>query len=124
VAGIGIVSTSTDNKIKASGAKTTTSSLTIPVNVGLEHQTFKAVKTRIGLAKPIFNTAEVKAGGSKTTTVNDGPATMSMGWGWAVADNLTVDAVLNQDILFTGTYVVSGVAETLSTKLSATYRFK
>jgi hypothetical protein len=124
VAGAGIVSTERVQKPKPVGTKTTTSSLAIPVNVGLEHQTFKAVKTRIGLAKPIFNTAEAKTGSNKTTTVNDGAAAMSMGFGWAIADNLSLDAVLNQDVLFTGTYMVSGIPETLSSAMGVTYRMK
>jgi hypothetical protein len=123
VAGVGIVSSSSEDKVKASGTKTTTSSLFIPVNVAVEHQTFKAVKTRVGLSKNIYNTAETKSGGTKITTVADGNAAVSMGLGWAVADNLTVDAVINQDILFTGGYFVSGIPETLNSKLSATYRF-
>lgn len=130
VAGAGIVSTSFDVKPKG-GAKTTTGSLAIPVNVAVEHQTFKAVKTRVGLAKAIYNTTDCKnvdptctaAGANKVTKVADGNATLSMGFGWAIADNLSLDAVLNQDILFTGSYVVSGIPETLSSKLSATYRF-
>ena len=127
VAGIGIVSSSTEVKPKGGGSKATSSTLAIPVNVALEHQTFKPIKSRIGLSSALYNTTDTKnfvAAGTKTTTVADGTATVSMGFGWAVADNLELDAVLNQDILFSGTYVVSGIAETLSSKLSATYRFK
>jgi len=32
--------------------------------------------------------------------------------------------VINQDVLFTGSYFVSGVPETLTSKISATYRFE
>jgi hypothetical protein len=127
VAGVGIVYISTENKPKPTGSKATTSDIFIPVNVALEHQTFKAVKTRIGLSKPIystFHTKNVVAPGTKTTTVNDGAATVSMGLGWAIVDNLMLDAVLNQDVLFTGTYAVSGIPETLSSMLSLTYRTK
>ncbi len=139
VAGIGIVSSSTKDKLTGAPSGTDTS-LVIPVNVGIEHQTFKAVKTRVGLTKSIYNTSTDKncvslatdpingnpacaVDGQKATTVKDGSAIVSMGFGWAVADNLMLDAVINQDILFTGTYMVSGVPETLNSKLSATYRF-
>jgi hypothetical protein len=136
VAGIGIFSTSGETKLKPTGEKNTTSGFAIPVSVSLEHQTFKPVKTRIGLSTSIYNTSECKdtngsdvctnggAADNKITTVQDGTARVSAGLGWAVADNVMIDAVINQDILFSGTYVVSGVAETLSSKLSATYRFK
>lgn len=139
VAGIGIQSSS--SKVKAGGATDTDTSLEIPVNVGVEHQTFKRVKTRIGLLKNIYDTSTDKlcvttatdpvdgnpacaADGQKATTVRDGAATVSMGFGWAIADNLSLDAVLNQDVLFTGTYMISGIPETLSSKLGVTYRMK
>ena len=137
VAGIGIASSGTEVKCKPGCGKVTQDNLSIPVNVAIEHQTFKAVKTRVGLAKPLYNSNNCKdtigvgacngsvlAGAQKVNTVSDGAATVSAGLGWAVANNLELDAVINQDILFTGTYAISGVAETLSSKLSATYRFK
>ncbi|MBI3611010.1 MAG: hypothetical protein HY204_09960 [Nitrospirae bacterium] len=122
VAGIGIASS--NNEIKTGSAKTTTDTMTIPVNLAVENQTFKKVQTRFGLFKNIYSTTETKIGTTKTTTVANGAAVVSAGLGWSVSDNLMVNAVINQDILFTGSYVVSGVPETLSSKLSATYRFK
>jgi hypothetical protein len=129
VAGIGIVSTSTEAKAQPGNSKTTSSTLMIPVNVAVEHQTFKPVKTRIGLSSALYNTTDTKTpavptGTIKTTSVADGTATVSMGFGWAVADNLMLNAVINQDILFSGTYVVSGISETLSTILGVSYRMK
>ncbi len=122
VAGIRIVSVSTE--VTVAGTKGTTDNVRIPVNVAIENQTFKKVKTRVGLSKNIYNTAEdATVVGTTITTVTDGAATVSMGFGWAVADNLMLDAVVNQDVLFTGSYLVSGVPESLSSKLSATYRF-
>ncbi|HUK56948.1 MAG TPA: hypothetical protein VLY20_09855 [Nitrospiria bacterium] len=137
VAGIGLNGANRTIKLKGGGGKVTLDNLAIPVNVAVEHQTFKYVKTRIGLSKPLYNKANCKdttgadtcsgsvlASAQKVDIVSDGAATVSAGIGWAVADNMTVDAVINQDVLFTGTYVVSGVPETLSSKISATYRFK
>lgn len=125
IAGIGVNLINSEFKDKALGIKDTTDTLQIPVNVGLEHQTFRKLQTRLGISKNIYDTTTSKTtGGDKSDVVSDGPATVSAGIGLAVADNLMIDAVINQDILFTGTYVVSGVAETLSSKLSATYRFK
>lgn len=139
VVGIGIVSTESEAKTKPTGSKVETSILTIPVNLAVEHQTFKKLQTRVGLSKNIYSSFECKgaastsaatctsgaftANGDKFESTTTGPATVSMGLGWAVADNLMLDAVINQDILFTGTYVVSGVPETLNSMLSATYRF-
>ncbi len=134
VAAIGLEWEDSEVKVKGAGSKDTFNRVAIPVNFAVEHQTFKKVQTRVGLAKAIYDSSEFKtndADGDGTTGdtlkeegVLDGPATVSAGLGWAVADNLMLDAVINQDVLFTGTYVVSGVAETLSSQLSATYRFK
>lgn len=104
----------------------------IPVNLAVEHQTFKKVKTRFGVSKPIYsslsceNTDEAceSFGTFDVDAIANGAAEVSAGLGWAVHDNLSLDAVINQDVLFSGTYVVSGVPETLSSKISATYRFQ
>ena len=118
IAGIGITSTTLSNG-------TDVSTLAIPVNLSVEHQTFSKVQTRFGVAKPIYSTTNVDVtGGAETTTVLDGPATVAVGLGWMVTDNLSVDAVINQDVLFTGTWLVSGVAESLSSVLSASWRFE
>jgi hypothetical protein len=140
VVGIGLAGANTEAKFNQGGGKVTVDQLAIPVNVAIEHQTLKSLKTRFGLSKPLYNSSNCKdtagqsfcvtgLGNSSTTitkvdTVSDGAATASFGIGWAVMDNLMIDAVINQDILFSGTYMISGVSETLSSKLSATYRFK
>ncbi|HET6465276.1 MAG TPA: hypothetical protein VFH55_06680 [Nitrospiria bacterium] len=140
VVGIGLAGANTQAKFNQGIGKVTLDQLAIPVNIAIEHQTFKVLKTRFGLSKPLYNSSNCKdtagagfcvtgTGFSGTTltkvdTVSDGAATVSFGVGWAVMDNLSIDAVVNQDVLFSGTYMISGVAETLNTKLSATYRFK
>lgn len=139
VAGVGIASSTRSVKCKPGCGKVTLDSLTIPLNVAIEHQTFKAVKTRVGIAKPLYNSNNCKdtmgvgacigsvpalPGVTKVNRVSDGAATVSAGLGWAIADNLDLSAVINQDVLFTGTYAISGVAETLSSELGLTYRMK
>lgn len=136
LAGIGIAGSNEEVKFNQGGGKITFDNLAIPLNVAVEHQTLKSLKTRFGLTKPLYNSAKCKdttpgggscpifiGGNDKTTTVSDGAATASLGLGWAVMDNFMIDAVINQDIVFSGTYVISGVAESLSSKISATYRF-
>jgi hypothetical protein len=137
IVGIGLAGANTEAKFNQGGGKATVDQLAIPVNVAIEHQTLKSLKTRFGLSKPLYNSSNCKdtaglgicitsqnVAGTKVDTVSDGAATVSFGLGWAVMDNLNIDAVINQDILFSGTYMISGIAETLSSKLSATYRFK
>jgi len=139
VVGIGLAGSNREAKFNNGQGKVTLDNLAIPVNVAIEHQTLKSLKTRFGLSKPLYNSSNCKDtnGASncpitlfgtgaleKSNTVSDGAATASVGLGWAVMDNFSIDAVINQDILFSGTYMISGVSETLSSKLSATYRFK
>lgn len=119
--------------------KVETTTFSIPLNLAIEHRTFKRVKTRLGLSKPIWESTEIKESFSdpadnvgdtvlqeraKSLLDPDTPTAVSVGLGWMVHDNLTLDAVINQDVLFTGTYLISGVPETLSSKISATYRFQ
>ncbi|MBI3995792.1 MAG: hypothetical protein HY349_07440, partial [Nitrospirae bacterium] len=125
IAGIGIAMT--DGKVLDDDR----SSLSLPVNVAVEHQTFKKVKTRVGLSKAIYTSTSTDvttpgppAATTTTDTVDGDAAAVSMGFGWAIADNLSLDAVINQDILFTGSYMVSGIPETLSTAMGLTYRMK
>jgi hypothetical protein len=118
VAGIGVEYLNVSNTIDDTY-------IAIPVNLGLEHQTFKKVQTRFGVSKPIYSSGDLEGPGDfQEDFVEDGAATTSLGLGWMVTDNLTVDAVLNQDVLFTGTYLISGIPESLSSKLSATWRFQ
>lgn len=139
VVGIGLAGSNREAKYNQGIGKITLDNLAIPVNVAIEHQTLKSLKTRFGLSKPLYNSSNCKdtTGAAncpvtlisvgtfdKSNTVSDGAATASFGIGWAVMDNLMIDAVINQDILFSGTYMISGISETLSSKLSATYRFK
>jgi len=139
IVGIGLAGANTEAKLNQGGGKVTVDQIAIPVNVAVEHQTLKALKTRLGFSKPLYNSSNCKdtAGAStcsgavvsgtpvtKVDTVSDGAATVSFGLGWTPVDNLSIDAVVNQDVLFSGTYMISGVSETLSSKLSATYRFK
>jgi opacity protein-like surface antigen len=93
----------------------------LPVHIAVEHQTFERVQTRFGVSKAIYRNVDVKSDAGDIETTEDGAATVSFGLGWAVQDNLTVDAVVNQDVLFTGTYVVSGIPESLSAKVSAAW---
>jgi hypothetical protein len=98
-----------------------TSVIELPVNIAIEHQTFERVQTRFGVAKPLYRNVETDVTGDDVETTEDGAATVSFGLGWQVQDNLVVDAVVNQDVLFTGTYVVSGIPESLSAKVSAAW---
>jgi hypothetical protein len=84
---------------------------------------------RAGLESNLFYTAstttEAGAAGAttKVVTTNDAPAAngkASMGTTITLGD-ITIDGVLNQDLLYTGTYLVSGVPGALSSQVSLTW---
>jgi hypothetical protein len=118
-------------------------SMDFPFNVAIEYQLSKPVVTRFGLSRAIFQ--------SYTTDVNDpnytwngtayantstsdskyyadtqaaGSTSVCFGVGLDLIKNLTIDAVVRQQVLFSGTYIISGVANTLVGQLSAVYRFE
>lgn len=101
----------------------------LPLNLAIEHQTFEKVKTRFGASKALYRSVETTISGTppapdvEVDSVEDGSATVSFGLGWHPQDNLAVDFVVNQDVLFTGTYLVSGVSETLAGKVSASWKW-
>ena len=113
VTGIGILYENAEN-----GFEMTT--IAIPANLGLEHQTFKRVQTRAGIRKDIYHSVD----DGSDTVVSDGYATVSVGLGVDVTDNLVVDWVVNRDILFSGTHLVSGVEETFASYVTGSWRFE
>ena len=54
---------------------------------------------------------------------DESTVTLAMGLRYDLLSNLFIDAVINQDVLFTGTYLLSGVRDTLSSRLSLIYDF-
>ncbi|NLB35198.1 MAG: hypothetical protein GX817_05220 [Elusimicrobia bacterium] len=120
------------------------STLLLPINLGLETSLSEKLSLRAGFAKDLINRRKSvsKEGLFNTTTNPGGPftkegqvdeemivdnvignATITLGIGWDVLENVTIDAVLRQEVLFTGGYLLSGVPETLASQLTATLRY-
>lgn len=108
----------------------------IPLNIAFEYEPFKSLAVRMGLSKPIYEKTKTEitdpdwAGGALTdlTTRTDlfDPQTataVSLGTGVKATDALTLDAVIQQDVIFTGTYIISGIPESLAAQITVTYRF-
>lgn len=94
--------------------------LSVPANIGVEHQTFKRAQTRFGVRKPLYHSFD----DGSDTVVFDGAAVVSVGLGVQVTDNLVVDWEVNRDVIFSGTYLISGSNENLGGKVSAAWRFQ
>ncbi len=120
-----------------------TTTTDIPLNIAVERVLSKTFTARLGVLKSIYKTKKTKvddpdytwdATTSKwilqdTTTDEtsedqaDDSATISLGMGANITDTFKLDAVVRQQVLFSGTYIISGVPETLFGQLTATYMF-
>jgi hypothetical protein len=114
-----------------------TTTVNIPVTMAVEHHISNVVTARFGICQDLYQSGTSKAttttydalgaetGVTELTTSAETLAgtTVSLGAGINVLKDLTVDAVVRQQVLFSGTYLVSGVPETLVSQISAKYRF-
>jgi len=79
---------------------------------------------RMGAGKPVWSKLEVEDKTTSTkTTVKDSPLQYAFGTGFRLGNRLDLDAVVNQDFSFTGSWGASGNSETPFSSLSMTYRF-
>jgi hypothetical protein len=120
--------------------------LNIPLWIGVEHQVSKPFMLRTGVFKNVYsktsntwtsrdygntaagsaNTATyglIRTNTQKTFTDNQTPAVVSVGIGAKVTEDLTVDAVVQKNIFFTGTTLLSSITDPVFTQISARYRF-
>jgi hypothetical protein len=79
---------------------------------------------RMGAGKPVWSKFESTDNTTGTTvTRKDSPLQYALGTGFRLGNRLDVDAVVNQDFSFTGSWGASGNSETPFSSLSMTYRF-
>jgi hypothetical protein len=78
----------------------------------------------MGAGKPVWSKLEVTDNTTATTlTIKDSPLQYAFGTGFRLGNRLDLDAVVNQDFSFTGSWAASGNSETPFSTLSMTYRF-
>ncbi len=58
-----------------------------------------------------------------TTDNSNIQADFSFGTKISILENLCLELVLRENVLFSGTYIISGIPETLSSQITVTYRF-
>lgn len=110
----------------------------IPVNVAFESNFLKVLTGRLGVRYNIISidSYEIKdpddftAGNparetksNVTVSSAEDVVDVSLGLGLNITNSLSLDAFVRQEVLFTGTYLISGVPETLNSSLSLVYRF-
>lgn len=119
--------------------------LSIPVWIAVEHQVSRPLTLRTGVFKNVYSKTSntwtsrdfgdtnpaggaatyglIRTNTQKTYTDNQTPAVVSVGLGAKVTEDFTLDAVVQKNILFTGSQLTSGIVDPLFTSLSARYRF-
>ena len=119
---------------------TDTSNFSIPMNFAIEHTLSRIITTRIGVSQNLYqmttlnvNDPDYSVSGTRfqqtgltaTTSKSHGIAntTISLGAGITVFKGLAIDTIVRQQVLFSGTYLVSGIPETLVSQLSVLYQF-
>jgi hypothetical protein len=91
----------------------------------LESNLWPWLTLRLGASKPIFGEAEIEdnTGGTPVkTTLSDSPLQYALGLGFHLG-RIDIDALMNQDFAFTGSWLASGNSEIPFTRLTATYRW-
>lgn len=113
---------SSTDETDAANSKKDSGSLDLTLSTAGEAKFKEWLTGRAGLSSKIFQSTSKNDASTnvKTSTSNNGAATVSAGLTLTFGD-LAIDGVLNQDLLYTGTYLVSGVPETLFGTVSATW---
>lgn len=121
-----LTGTTTSNETDADNTKNESSELSLLVGAAGEAKLSSWAKGRAGLTQNLYKSKTSKAPNtgvptkSDTTTISgNGSATVTTGLSLALG-NWTLDGVLNQDVLFNGTYLISGIPDALFGQVSAT----
>lgn len=126
LAGLMLEGYSASTESDAANTKREQGSLTLALSTAGEAKVKEWLTARAGLSANLLEMDGRKYPSSDPTKTdsenysNNGTATISTGLSLNFGD-LTIDGVLNQDLLYTGTYLVSGLQETLFSKVSATW---
>jgi hypothetical protein len=128
-AGVAFQSVTADFDNPGGGPKAEMSYSTLPnVFAALESNLWSWFTLRLGASKPWYSKLTLKGGletvvaGVGETEIKDSPFQYSVGAGFHLG-RVDLDAVLNQDFAFSGSYMGSGNSEIPFTRLSATYRW-
>jgi hypothetical protein len=108
--------------------KSSNSSIGLAFVAGGEGKIKEWLSARAGFSTNLWgtNTTVTETGGggttTKTTTTTSMAPTSTISTGISlIFGDVTIDGVLNQDVLYTGTYFVSGVPAGLNSQVSATW---
>ncbi|MFA5859327.1 MAG: hypothetical protein WC955_09685 [Elusimicrobiota bacterium] len=127
-----LINTTTTEEYAAS-----TFGLGVPLNFAIEHKVSKVFTLRGGLEQLLWKNgvldvndndwaanAVVSNAKYQTVTTGIGNITFNFGATANISNSLVIDAVLNQDVFFSGTYIVSGRTNYPLSRITLTYKFK
>jgi hypothetical protein len=131
LAGLMLEGASRSQETDAANSKSSQGNLTLALSTAGEAKVKEWLTARAGLSANLYQADSTESIGGDGQTDNGGTSNSSAGSGQGVTTistglsmnfgDLTIDGVLNQDVLFTGTYLISGLQETLFSKVSATW---
>lgn len=126
-----IVAQDKDSDSPSAGLKTSdkTTRLEIPAAISYENSDFENFVLRGSASKSLLSYASNKSvvGSTKATTnesdtISDA-VTVGLGVGYKLKETLRFDFAVNQDLFFTGADFLSGIPNTLASKVSMIYTF-
>lgn len=107
-------------------SKSDRSEMALQLSTAGEAKIKEWLTARAGLSQNLYQSSSSTGIGAsnqvKTNRSNNGAATVTTGLSLTFGD-WVIDGVLNQDVLYTGTFFISGVAESLFSQVSATMSF-
>jgi hypothetical protein len=122
--GLMLSGSSTSGESDAANTKSDNGSMQLLFTTAGEAKVKEWLTARAGISSNLFQSSSATGAGAsnnvKTSRSNNGAATLSTGLSLNIGQ-VTIDGVLNQDVLYTGTYLISGVPETLFGQVSATW---
>jgi hypothetical protein len=123
---MGLMLMGTGSSMESDGpnTKSDAGSLALQLTSAGEAKVKEWLTARAGIAANLYQSSSATGAGAvnptKTSTSNNGATTISTGLSATFGD-VVIDGVLNQDVLYTGTFLISGVAESLFGQVSATW---
>jgi hypothetical protein len=125
--GLMLKGTGASSESDAANTKSDQGSLALQLTTAGEAKIKEWLTARAGIAANVYQSSSSSnpngtdpTKSDKTTTSNNGAAVLSTGLSLNFGQ-VTIDGVLNQDVLQTGTFLVSGVPESLFGQISATW---
>ncbi len=123
VAGLYLERDASSYEDERTGADLDETETAIPAAIGLETVLSEKLTLRLGANKDLYRVVAADDGASETKEVTTGGAAASVGLGLNLVENLTIDALVEQRLLYDGPDAVGGNAPGMNAQITAKYSF-